>query len=157
MIYYFYSNKQFFFPPITILYESSVNKVIKSRITLVETGMRRLVALQPQGTSSYSLKSKRSLGAIPITTGQSETREVPPIEQEAPHPFWALGGWSTWVLWVKLLREKYQEKSPGPEGKNFPLHLAQNPSAAKSQACLPGLPQGSLGTCHRTLRWGSSF
>lgn len=41
-----------------------MNKVIKSRTTLVETGLRRLVALKPQGTSASSLKNNRCLGAV---------------------------------------------------------------------------------------------
>lgn len=73
-----------------------MNKASRRRTAMVETGMRKQVAQQPQGTCTYSLEKNRSLWPVTITTGKSQACEVPPIELEAQHPFWwAAEGWGS--------------------------------------------------------------
>lgn len=70
-----------------------MKKASKNRTAMIETGMRKQVAQQPQGTCAHSLEKNRSLWPVTTTPGKSQAYEVPPIELEAPHPFWwAAGG-----------------------------------------------------------------
>lgn len=69
-----------------------MNKASKNRTAMIETGMRKQVAQQPQGTCAHSLEKNRSLWPVTTTPEKSQAHEVPPIELEAPHPFWWAAG-----------------------------------------------------------------